>query len=79
MSKIRLWAIFTVVAVAAVFGIGYFAVLSPQKAKVTTYTTKAAGIQSKNDTLRNTVLRLKKEEKDLPAAQARIAAIDAHS
>jgi hypothetical protein len=76
MSKIRVWAILAVVAVAAVFGIGYFAVLSPQKAKVATYTTKAAGIQSTNDSLRSTVLRLKKEEKDLPAAQARIAAIE---
>jgi hypothetical protein len=76
MSKIRLWAIFTVVAVAAVFGIGYFALISPQKAQVTKLTASAAAIQQTNDGLRTTVLRFKKDEKDLPAAQARIAQIE---
>jgi Tfp pilus assembly protein PilO len=76
MSKIRLWAIFTVVAVVAAFGIGYFALISPQKAQVTKLTANAATIQQTNDGLRTTVLRFKKDEKDLPAAQARIAQIE---
>jgi hypothetical protein len=76
MSKIRLWAIFTVIAVAAAFGIGYFALISPQKAQVTKLNTSAAAIQQTNDGLRTTVLRFKKDEKDLPAAQARIAQIE---
>lgn len=77
MAKTKLWALFIALAILVATGAGYFLVLSPQKAEAAKADKTAAGIQSTNDGLRLQITRLKKAEALLPAAQARIAAIDA--
>jgi Tfp pilus assembly protein PilO len=77
MTKTRIWAILTVFGVALVFGIGYVGMLSPQKADVAKANKAAADMDTANQGLRVQIARLNKEESNLPAAQARIAAIEA--
>jgi hypothetical protein len=77
MTKTRLWTAFTALAVILVFAIGYFLLLSPQKAQAAKNNKQATELQTTNDGLRTKVARLKVAEKGIPAAQARIAAIDA--
>lgn len=77
MTKIRLWAIFAVLGVALVGAIGYFAVVSPQRAEINKNDAKASAIKDANSGLLVQIARLKKENAQLPEAQAKIAAIDA--
>jgi Tfp pilus assembly protein PilO len=77
MTKTRIWAFLTVLGVALVFGLGYVVMVSPQKADVAKANKAAADMDSANQGLRVQIARLNKEESNLPAAQARIAAIEA--
>jgi type IV pilus assembly protein PilO len=76
MSKMTNVLILAVAAVIAVVAIGYYFVLSPQKANAAKVHKNVATEQAANDALRLQLARLTKEEAAVPIQQARIAAID---
>lgn len=75
MSKIQQWVAFTAVAVLAILVGGWFLVVSPKRAKVDDLHTQAAAAQSQVVDLQGKVNMLKMQAKDLPAQQAKIAAL----
>jgi Tfp pilus assembly protein PilO len=75
MNKVRAWGAAAVVIVVAVFAIGWFVALSPQKADVKKLKDQAASETQSNEQLTSQIAVLKKQRSQLPAEQARIAAI----
>jgi len=76
MTKTRTWGILAVVLVVVVVVAGWFLALSPQHAKVKKLHVTAAQQLDANQGLKNQILLLKQQQKQIPGEQARIAAID---
>ena len=75
MTKVKMWALLAVFAVVAIFAIGWIAVLSPQKAKVSDLHSQASQQIDANQVLKHKITLLKQEQTQIPAEQASIAAI----
>jgi Tfp pilus assembly protein PilO len=75
MEKMRQWSILTGVAVVAVFALGWFLLVSPQRSHAASLRSQAASQQSANATLQAQVSQLEQQKKDLPAQQRVLAQI----
>jgi Tfp pilus assembly protein PilO len=75
MNKTRQLGLLAAVAVLAIVGGGWFLLISPQRSKVADLHHQQADQQQKNGQLSLQISRLKAESRDLPAEQAKLAAI----
>jgi Tfp pilus assembly protein PilO len=75
MTKAKSWTLLAVVAVVVVFAAGWFIALSPQKAKVSNLQSQSSTKLQANQQLTGQISLLKKQESQIPAEQAQIAAI----
>jgi Tfp pilus assembly protein PilO len=66
MTKTRQWAVFTAVAVLAVFALGWLLLISPQRSKAADLKSQAAGQQMTIASLHTQLSQLLAEKKDLP-------------
>jgi Tfp pilus assembly protein PilO len=69
MNKMRQWSILAGVGVLAVFGAGWFLLVSPQRAHATDLRAQAATQQQANSTLQSQVSQLQQQKHGLPAQQ----------
>lgn len=75
MTKTKTWGILALGVILVVVVAGWFLALAPQRAKVTKLHDSAAAQVEANQTLKNRILLLEKQQKQMPSEQARIGAI----
>jgi len=69
MNKMRQWSILAGVGVLAVFGAGWFLLVSPQRAHAADLRAQATTQQQANSTLQSQVSQLQQQKNGLPAQQ----------
>ncbi len=77
MNRMRNWAGLGLFLAVAVFAAGWFLMVKPQKAQQTKYRDQASQQLQANQQVQEQIALLKKQQAQLPAEQASIAAINA--
>ncbi len=75
MDKLKQWVTLTVLAALVIAAGGWFLLVSPQRAEATALNEQAAAQDSSNAALQNTLAVLKAQSLELPAEQAKLAAV----
>ena len=77
MDKMKQWVALTALGAVAIVAGGWFLVVSPKRAHAADLRAQAASQQQSNLQLQTTLATLKAQAKDLPAQQAKLAAVAA--
>lgn len=75
MTKMRQWSLLTGLAILVILIAGWMLVVKPQHATANNIQSQATSVQQHNSLLANQVASLRARSKDLPAQQAKLAAI----
>lgn len=75
MTKMRQWSLLTGLAIVVILVAGWMFIVKPQHTTANSIQAQAASIQQHNSVLANQVASLRARSKDLPAQQAKLAAI----
>ena len=73
--SVRMWRIATAVGVVAILAVSWALLVGPQRAKAADLEVETVSQQTASDQLESRISLLKKQSEELPAQEAKLAAI----